>query len=137
MKQFKIIFSIALVTSIALGLISFTTINDDVNSKFTLHAQLITYQLEGISVKEYKKQMVKPDGPILAKVDGLISKVWLADEEKNSYGGFYVWESKEHMETFMKSDLVKAVVSRPFVTNVNSVDYQINKKASKVTRGLK
>lgn len=137
MKLFKIIFSIAIVASISLGIMSFTTTNEKANAQPTLHAQLITYQLKGISVKEYKKKMVKPDGPVLAKVDGLISKVWLADEKKNSYGGFYVWESKAHMEAFMKSDLVKAVVSRPFVINVTSVDYQINKKASKVTRGLK
>jgi hypothetical protein len=41
------------------------------------------------------------------------------------------------MEDFMNSDLVKAVVSRPFVTNVSSVDYEVNQKASSITRGIK
>ena len=81
--------------------------------------------------------MVEPDGPILANVNGLISKVWLADEAKNTFGGFYLWESKDAMEIFMHSDLVAAVVSRPFVKNVSSVDYTVNETASKVTRGLK
>jgi hypothetical protein len=81
--------------------------------------------------------MVEPDAPVLAKVNGLISKVWLADEEKNTYGGFYLWESKEAMLTFMHSDLVKAVVSRPFVKNVSSVDFTVNEAASEMTRGLK
>jgi hypothetical protein len=102
-----------------------------------MHAQIITYQLNDISQTEYLKQMVEPDAPILADVSGLISKVWLADEEKNTFGGFYLWESKEAMETFMQSDLVAAVVSRPFVTNVSSVDYTVNEAASKITRGLK
>ena len=102
-----------------------------------MHAQLITYQLSDISQTEYLKQMVEPDAPILANVSGLISKVWLADEEKNSFGGFYLWESKEAMEAFMHSDLVASVVSRPFVTNVSSVDYAVNEAASKITRGLK
>ena len=102
-----------------------------------MHAQIITYQLNDISQEEYLKQMVEPDAPILAKVKGLISKVWLADEEKNSFGGFYLWESKTAMEEFMHSDLVKAVVSRPFVKNVSSVDYEVNEKASLITRGLK
>jgi len=35
----------------------------------------------------------------------------------------------------MHSDLVKAVVSRPFVTNVSSVDFEVNQKASMITRG--
>ena len=81
--------------------------------------------------------MVEPDAPILANVNGLISKVWLADEEKNTFGGFYLWDSKDAMEAFMHSDLVKAVVSRPFVKNVSSVDYTVNETASKITRGLK
>jgi len=102
-----------------------------------MHAQIITYQLNDISQAEYLKKMVEPDAPILANVNGLISKVWLADEEKNTFGGFYLWDSKDAMEAFMHSDLVKAVVSRPFVKNVSSVDYTVNETASKITRGLK
>ena len=102
-----------------------------------MHAQIITYQLGDISHAEYLKQMVVPDAPVLAGVNGLISKVWLADEAKNTFGGFYLWESKSAMEAFMHSDLVAAVVSRPFVKNVSSVDYAVNEAPSRITRGLK
>jgi hypothetical protein len=102
-----------------------------------MQAQLITYQLTDISQAEYLKQMVEPDAPILANVKGLISKVWLADEDKNTFGGFYLWENKTAMEDFMHSELVKAVVSRPFVKNVSSVDWKVNQAASLITRGLK
>ena len=102
-----------------------------------MHAQLITYQLQNISQAEYLKQMVEPDAPILAGVQGLISKVWLSDKDNNTFGGFYLWESKRTMDDFMSSDLVKAVVSRPFVKNVSSVDYEVNQNASLITRGLK
>ena len=102
-----------------------------------MHAQLITYQLKDISQAEYLKQMVEPDAPVLAKVPGLISKVWLTDEEKNAFGGFYLWDNKPAMEAFMHSDLVKAVVSRPFVQNVASVDFEVNQQASRITRGLR
>jgi len=102
-----------------------------------MQAQLITYQLNDISQAEYLKQMVEPDAPILTNVKGLISKVWLADEEKNSFGGFYLWKNKKAMEDFMHSELVKVVVSRPFVKNVSSVDYEVNQTASLITRGLK
>ena len=102
-----------------------------------MHAQLITYQLKDISQADYLKQMVEPDAPIIAKVKGLISKVWLSDEGKNTFGGFYLWENKTAMEDFMHSDLVKAVVSRPYVMNVSSVDFEVNQKPSVITRGLK
>jgi hypothetical protein len=113
------------------------TTGNEQAERVKMHAQIITYQLNDISQADYQKQMVEPDAPILADVSGLIAKVWLADEEKNTFGGFYLWESKEAMETFMQSDLVAAVVSRPFVTNVSSVDYTVNEAASKITRGLK
>src|SRR5690348_2598817 len=100
-----------------------------------MQAQLITYQLNDISQAEYQKQMVEPDAPVIAKVKGLISKLWLADIEKNSFGGLYLWESKAAMEDFMSSDLVKTVVSRPFLKNVSSVDFEVNEKASLITRG--
>jgi hypothetical protein len=61
----------------------------------------------------------------------------LADVAKNTFGGFYLWENKAAMEDFMHSELVKAVVSRPFVKNVASVDWEVNQKASLITRGLK
>ena len=102
-----------------------------------MHAQIITYQLKDISQAEYLKQMVEPDAPILAEVKGLISKVWLADVEKNSFGGFYLWENKVAMENFMNSDMVKAVVIRPYVKNVSSLDYEVNQDASLITRGIK
>ena len=102
-----------------------------------MQAQLITYHLSDISQAEYLKQMVEPDAPVLAKVPGLMSKVWLADEDKNAFGGFYLWENRAAMEAFMHSDLVKAVVSRPFVKGVSSVDFEANENASRVTRGLK
>ena len=102
-----------------------------------MQAQLITYQLGDISQAEYLRQMVEPDAPVLAKVPGLISKVWLTDEEKNTFGGFYLWDDRSAMEAFMHSDLVKAVVSRPFVKNVSSVDFEVNQEASVVTRGIR
>ena len=102
-----------------------------------MHAQLITYQLKDISQADYLKQMVEPDAPVLAKVPGLISKVWLADEAKNTFGGFYLWKDKAAMEAFMHSELVIAVVSRPYIMNVTSVDFDVNQKASSITRGLR
>src|SRR5215831_10951308 len=92
--------------------VTFCTNSYLINKTKTMHAQLITYQLQDISHADYLKQMVEPDAPILANVKGLISKVWLTDQGKNTFGGFYLWEDKTAMENFMHSDLVKAVVSR-------------------------
>lgn len=102
-----------------------------------MHAQMITYKLQDISEEDYVAKMVAPDGPILAAVPGLLSKVWLANKEKNEFGGFYLWRSREDMAAFMASDLVKAVVSRPFLFDVHSDDYDVREEASRGTRGIK
>ena len=101
-----------------------------------MHAQIITYQLKNISQEDYVNHMVQPDAPLLAEVPGLYSKVWLSNPGENTCGGFYLWESQEWMEKFMASDLVKTVVSRPFLTNVHSVDYAVPEGPSRTTRGL-
>jgi hypothetical protein len=64
-----------------------------------MHAQLITYQLKDISQAEYLKQMVEPDAPIIAKVKGLISKVWLTDEEKNTFAASIYGKTKPPWKT--------------------------------------
>ena len=102
-----------------------------------MHAQIITYQLKNISQEDYVKQMVEPDAPVLAEIPGLHSKVWLSNPGENTYGGFYLWENREQMEKFMASDLVKTVISRPFLTNVHSVDYAVPEGPSRITRGLR
>ena len=101
-----------------------------------MHAQIISYQLKNISQADYEKQMVQMDAPVLAAVNGLFSKVWLSNPGENTYGGFYLWESQEHMQNFMASDLIKAVISRPFLTNIHSVDYAVAESPSRITRGL-
>lgn len=101
-----------------------------------MHAQLITYTLKGISEAEYVTQMVEPDSPILAQVPGLHSKVWLASPGMNTYGGFYLWRDRTDMDAFMASDLVAAVVARPFLGNIAVSDYAVVDGPSRITRGL-
>ena len=83
-----------------------------------MHAQVITYQLKDISQEEYLKQMVEPDASIIADVNGLISKVWWADEEKNTFGGFYLWENKTAMENFMHSGRFEIQVKPKTTTKI-------------------
>ncbi|MGL5825052.1 MAG: YdhR family protein [Nocardioides sp.] len=101
-----------------------------------MHAQLITYQLADISAEQYTEQMVEPDSAYFATLGGLVSKVWLADETTNSYGGFYVWVDRAAMASFMASDAVKAVLARPCVADVSSTDWPVNVEPSRSNRGV-
>ena len=52
--------------------------------------QVVNFNLKDLSDADYRSAC---DGlaPELARVPGLISKVWLADEPSNTYGGVYTW----------------------------------------------
>ncbi|WP_338895242.1 YdhR family protein [Streptomyces sp. TG1A-60] len=101
-----------------------------------MHAQLITYKLRDISVEQYTEQMVTPDSAYFAKIDTLVSKVWLADEATNSYGGFYLWVDQAAMTAFMSSDAVKTVMARPYLSDIASTDWPVNEPPSVLTRGV-
>ena len=70
--------------------------------------------------------------PVFAGVEGLKSKVWLADQENNTYGGVYTWESKQAYDNYVESDLFKGVGSNPNFVNISSKDFGILDDPSKV-----
>ena len=69
-----------------------------------MHIQVINFNLEGINRAEYEA-VCNELAEAFAALPGLISKHWLADDENNTYGGVYIWESKDAYEGYLKSDL--------------------------------
>ena len=100
-----------------------------------MHAQIITYHLNGISEADYLTSAAA-DAAIIAGVPGLVSKVWLANVATNTYGGFYVWQDRAAMEAFMASGLVAALKARPHLTGIASSDFAVPGALSATTRGV-
>jgi hypothetical protein len=100
-----------------------------------MHAQIITYRLNGMTEAEYLAGS-PPDAEVIAKVPGLVSKVWLADAATNTYGGFYLWVDRAAMEAFMASGLVGAIMARPHLAEITSRDFAAPDALSRTTRGL-
>jgi len=59
-----------------------------------MHIQIINFNLEGINRAEYEG-VCNELAEAFAALPGLVSKHWLADEKNNTYGGVYIWETKE------------------------------------------
>ena len=100
-----------------------------------MHIQIVNFQLKDIEATEYQKLC---DGlaPTFAALDGLISKVWLADEETNTYGGVYTWRDRQAMEGYTQSELFQTVATHPNLSNVTSRDFAVLESPTRVTRGL-
>ena len=98
--------------------------------------QVVNFNLEGIGHQDYLGATVDV-APAFKALNGLISKVWLSDEENNIYGGVYTWENEQAMETFAKSELfTNAVKNNPNFVNLSVKDFGILDGPSKIT-GMK
>jgi hypothetical protein len=100
-----------------------------------MHIQVIHFNLKGVSEGEYY-QLCDELAPTFAKVPGLLAKTWLANPCKNTYGGIYLWESKQAMSAFMQTELFCAVKAHPHLANLTSKDFAVMEGPSHVTRGL-
>lgn len=95
--------------------------------------QVVNFNLQDLSDADYRSAC---DGlaPELARVPGLISKVWLADEPSNTYGGVYTWVDQQAMDAFARSDFFKAFASNPNFANITSTTFGILEGPSVTTR---
>ena len=95
--------------------------------------QVVNFNLRDLSDAEYRSVC---DGlaPELAQVPGLISKVWLADEASNTYGGVYTWVDRQALDDFARSDFFRAFATNPSFANITSTVFGIVEGPSQVTR---
>lgn len=100
-----------------------------------MHIQIVNFNLSGPTDAEFRG-ICDQIAPAFAEVPGLISKVWLADPETNTYGGVYAWVDRTAMEAFARSELFQSVTSNPALTNLTSRDFAVMEGPSRVTRGL-
>ena len=100
-----------------------------------MHIQIINFNLDGIGRSEYD-QVCDDLAQTFADVPGLISKHWLPNDGTNTYGGVYVWESKDAYEAFIASELFAAVGGNPALANVSSLDFDVIEAPTRITRGM-
>ena len=95
--------------------------------------QVVNFNLNDMSDADYRSVC---DGlaPELAQVPGLISKVWLADEASNTYGGVYAWADQGAMDAFARTDFFKAFATNASFANITSTAFGILEGPSEVTR---
>ena len=100
-----------------------------------MHIQVINFNLDGITRAEYEA-VCDELAAAFAALPGLISKHWLADDENNTYGGVYIWESKDAYDAYLQSELFAGVGAHPALVNIVSKDYDVIEAPTRVTRGL-
>ncbi len=100
-----------------------------------MHIQVVNFNLEGVSHDEYC-QGCDSVAQHFADVPGLVSKVWLADAESNTYGGVYTWKDRQSMQDFAAGDLFKGVAGNPNFVGFSVKTFDVIEGPSKTTNGI-
>src|ERR1051326_1751514 len=99
-----------------------------------MHIQIVNFQLNGIDETQYRAAC-EEDAATFAAIPGLLSKIWLADPETNTYGGVYIWRDRHSMQTVIASDLFRGITSDPLLKSITSRDFDVLETPTEVTHG--
>ncbi len=100
-----------------------------------MHIQIVNFRLKDLSEEDYVKSC-EQEASAFADLPGLISKVWLANRETNTYGGVYTWQDRQAMENYVNSELFNAVATDPNLVDITSRDFAVLEGPTRVTRDL-
>jgi heme-degrading monooxygenase HmoA len=100
-----------------------------------MHVQIVEFELRDTTEEQYRA-MCDDLAPAFSGLPGLLAKLWLADNESGTYGGVYLWDSRQAMEGYKASDLFKAVGADPHLEGVRSREFATLEDPTRVTWGL-
>ncbi len=100
-----------------------------------MHIQIVNFRLKDLSEEDYVKSC-EQEASAFADLPGLISKVWLANRETNTYGGVYTWQDRQAMENYVNSELFNAMATDPNLVDITSKDFAVLEGPTRVTRSL-
>jgi len=99
-----------------------------------MHVQIINFKLKDVSEVDYRG-LCNELAPAFAAVDGLLSKVWLANSDTGTFGGIYHWRDRAAMEAFAGTELFRSVATHPNLAEITSADFEVIEEPTRVTRG--
>lgn len=99
-----------------------------------MHIQIINFNLKDLTVNEYEELCNEVAGAF-AQVPGLLSKVWLADRETNTFGGIYIWRDAQALRAYETTELFQNVVENPHLANITVREFGVLEAPTRVTNG--
>ena len=73
-----------------------------------MHIQVITFKLDGIDDGAYQVH-AEQNAPVFAALPGLRAKIWLANQQANTYGGIYARDDIAAMSADLRGKIFQAL----------------------------
>jgi hypothetical protein len=96
--------------------------------------QVITFKLDGIDDAAYQEH-TEQIAPAFAALPGLRAKIWLANQQTNTYGGIYTWDDIAAMRAYQDGTIFQGLLANPHLIEVAVSDFSVLAEPTKVTRG--
>ena len=100
-----------------------------------MYMQVITFKLDGIDDTAYRAH-AEQSAPAFAALPGLRAKIWLANQQANTYGGIYTWDDVAAMKAYQGGKIFRGLQANPHMIDVTVRDFSVLAGPTKVTRGV-
>src|ERR1700749_3180296 len=99
-----------------------------------MHMQVITFKLVGIDDAAYQAH-AEQNAPVSAALPGLRAKIWLANQQANTYGGIYTWDDVAAMRAYQSGKIFEGLQVNPHMIDLTVTDFSVLAGPTKVTQG--
>ncbi len=99
-----------------------------------MHTQVVTFTLDGIDDAAYQAH-AEQIAPVFAALPGLRAKIWLANQQTNTYGGIYTWDDVAALRAYQGGKIFHELQANPHMTDVAVREFSVLAGPTKVTRG--
>ena len=96
-----------------------------------MRIRIITFHL-AIARDEYVGLALEK-APEFSRWPGLLAKWWIGDDESGTYGGVYVFASREDADRSRDTDLFRSIFTHPALQQVNEREYDLLDAPTSVT----
>jgi hypothetical protein len=95
---------------------------------------IVNFKLDGISTEAWEQQAAQL-APKFAAMPDLLSKVWLADPETNTYGGAYLWRNRASLDAYLAGPVFGSLNQLPGVHSIQTQTFAALEAPTRISAG--
>ena len=97
-----------------------------------MYVLIVNFNLKDVDEAQYAR-MCDAVAPAFAAVPGLASKLWIKNSDTGTYGGVYIFESRDALNRFQETDLFRSLAVNKNLTNITADDFEVIDAPTRVT----
>jgi hypothetical protein len=100
-----------------------------------MYIRIVTFGLQGMDADQYQGQAAGL-AAAFARWPGLLAKYWLADSRRETFGGVYVFDSREAADRSRDTDLFAGLTQNATFTDVTIREFDTLPEPTRVTTSI-